>query len=371
MDPGGHGQSGRDDNWLRRGAPFAVPVLVAAGIFILYELLPVLEIVAFAALIALILRTFVRWMGTIGVNSWFASLILFGLLGALVAFVTFVVLPNLVTETAVLLSALPGYLSVLADASRNLHRSANLIPDLYGDLGQLQGYLSGTLGSLPRLLGTATGFLIDAIATLVLALYMAHDPGSLIRGLLRFVPRHREEAARELIEKLEVRLRGWIVGLLLAMLIVGGGAGVGLWMLGVPLALTFGIMAGLLEIIPYFGQVIGALLPALVALTISPLKALLVIVLFIILNQADDYLVQPLVMGREVNLHPVVVIISFLAFGTLLGFTGLLLAVPAAAFLVTLADELTKHRFDSRKGTPDKATLEDPAAKPLAERGET
>lgn len=317
-----------------------MPVLLAVGLLILYELLPVLELTAIAALLALILRTFVLLLERIGLRPWVAILVLFGLLAASGAFIWLAIVPNVVEETVVLASAVPGYVDSLATLLTRL-QVVGLVTDLYGDLSQLQGYLNDILGSLPGLLTAATNVIVAAIATVVMALYMAYDPGSLIRGVLRLVPRQRRERTRKVIENLEVRLRGWIVGMALAMLIVGTGAGVGLWLLGVPLALTFGILAGLLELIPYFGQVVGALLPALIALTISPIKALLVVVLFIILNQIDGHLVQPLVMGRRVNLHPVVVILSFLVFGELLGFIGVLLAVPAAAFLVTLVDEIT------------------------------
>jgi predicted PurR-regulated permease PerM len=122
------------------------------------------------------------------------------------------------------------------------------------------------------------------------------------------------------------------------MLLVGGGAGLGLWIIGIPLAFSFGLLAGLLEIIPYFGPVAGALLPTLVAFTISPFKALLVVGLFVLLHLVDANIIQPQILGRHVRLHPVVVIVSFLFLGDLLGFVGLLLAMPVTAFLAALVD---------------------------------
>ncbi len=345
---------GSGQSWLKRGAPFAVPVLVAAGLFLLYKLVPVLELVAISALLALILRTFVLRLGRLGIRSWEAALILLGIIAAIVVFIWLVLIPNIVREVLVLSSSLPGYANSLNHLLGRLHQNLGLTPNLSGYLIKLEDYLTSLLGSIPTVLTTATGFLIDAIAILVLSLYMAHDPGSLIKGILRFVPQNRKGEIEEIIENLEARLRGWIVGLILAMLIVGGGAGVGLWILGVPLPLTLGILAGLLEVVPYFGPIIGGLLPALLALTISPLKAALVVVLFFALNQLDSHLIQPLVMGREVRLHPVVVIFSFLVFGKLLGLVGVLLAVPAAAFMVTLVDEILSDEDSSGAPSPQK-----------------
>jgi predicted PurR-regulated permease PerM len=160
----------------------------------------------------------------------------------------------------------------------------------------------------------------------------------LVSGIVRLVPDRRREDVEALIEDFGIRLSGWVVGTGLAMIIVGAGAGVGLWVVGVPLASSFGFLAGLLEIIPYFGPIAGALLPTLVALTVSPVKALLTVGVFVLLHLLDANLIQPQILGRYVRLHPVVVIISFLFLGDLLGFVGLLLAIPTTAFLAALME---------------------------------
>ncbi len=85
----------------------------------------------------------------------------------------------------------------------------------------------------------------------------------------------------------------------------------------------------------------------MVALTLSPIKLILVIALFLILNQVDAHLMQPLVMGREVNLHPVMAIITFLVMGKLLGLIEVVLAVPTAAILVTLLDGFLAQNPDA------------------------
>jgi predicted PurR-regulated permease PerM len=205
---------------------------------------------------------------------------------------------------------------------------------------QLGNLVSSEISSLPHLLSSLTDMTFRMIIIVVLAAYMAFDPGSLISGTLRLVPDKWREDAQDLIQRLEERLRGWIVGTLVAVIIVGGGATLGLWIIGVPLALPLGILAGLLEIVPYFGPFAGALLPTLVALTVSPFKALLVVGLFVLLHLLDANLIQPQIMARYVRLHPVVVIVSFLFLSDLLGVAGVILAIPVAAFLAILADKI-------------------------------
>jgi predicted PurR-regulated permease PerM len=168
---------------------------------------------------------------------------------------------------------------------------------------------------------------------------MAYDPKSLVNGILRLIPRRHHQRLTRVLKACQVRLRGWIFGTGIAMIFLGAGAAIGLWILRIPSAFAFGIIAGLFEIIPYFGSIVGTFLPALVALSISPIKLVFVLILFLVLNQIDAHIVQPLVMGQQVNIHPVMVIVTFLVMGKLFGLIGVLLAVPAAAIIVTLIDE--------------------------------
>jgi predicted PurR-regulated permease PerM len=180
-----------------------------------------------------------------------------------------------------------------------------------------------------------------------MAVYMSIDPAPLVSGALRAIPQEKRGRARELLEAIEARLRRWLVGTAIVSMFIGGGGALGLWLLGAPLPITFGIIAGVLNVVPYLGSTVGALLPALVALTVSPIKALQVVVLFVVLNQIEGNFLQPLVMGRAVRLHPAVVISSFLVMGTLLSIVGLLLAVPAAVVVATLMEELSPQETAS------------------------
>lgn len=327
----------------------SLAVLLAVGVLIAYELLSDLELIAIGLLIAVVLRSIARAAKKIGAPSWMAPIVTLVAIGALGAFLGLVVLPGFVLQVQTFSSAVPGYLEDFAglSSSKLPEGLAGYLPDVTENLAQtLRDNVSPMLSSLPYYLASLTEVTIRTIVVLVLALYMAHDPDTLISGILRLVPDRRREDAKELIEDFKVRLRGWVVGTALAMVIVGVGAGGGLWVIGVPLAPSFGFLAGFLEIIPYFGPIAGAVLPILVAFTLSPIKALLVIGLFVLLHLLDANLIQPQILGRHVRLHPVVVIISFLFLGDLLGFVGLLLAIPVTAFLASLVEVfISKNRL--------------------------
>lgn len=324
---------------LTRGAPLAV--ILATALYILYQLLPVLELVAVAALIALILRTMLRWLQKLVKSQDIAVLLLIGLIVGFGVLLATVVIPSVTFESQKLLTTLPTYLNTLTGDVAQIRHKFTFIPDFSQALIQLRNFTNQLLGGVPVFLGQAFNLTLELVATLILALYMAYDPNSLVNGILRLVPRQHHQQFKRVLRACETRLRGWIFGTGIAILFLGAGATLGLWILGIPSALPFGIIAGLFEIIPYFGSIVGSFLPALVALSISPLKLVFVLILFLVINQVDAHIVQPLVMGQQVNIHPVMVILTFLVMGRLFGFIGVLLAVPAAAVIVTLIDEFT------------------------------
>jgi len=343
----------RNSGWseLTRGAPLAV--FVATGLLILYHLIPVLELVAVAILLALVMRTTLQWLQKFVVIRWVAVMILVAIIAGFGLFVAFVLVPSLIEETQTLAKLLPRYLNSLIESSRRLHKTASFIPDLSLGLEQLKSLVYHTVSFIPGLLRNTFSVSIQALATAILALYMAYDPDALTRGILRLSPRQQHWRIRKILQATKVRLRGWVFGTGLAMLIIGVGAVIGLWILRIPLALSLGILAGILEVIPYVGPIVGTVLPLLVALTISPTQALLVLVFFLILNQVEVHVVQPIVMGQRVGLHPVVVILAFMFLGELLGLIGLLLAVPVAAVILTLVEEFTPQESLQEVSNPE------------------
>ena len=232
-------------------------------------------------------------------------------------------------------------------------------PDPSEIVQRLESRLSDLLGSLPNLVIFAVQEIVAIVSVIFLALYLAVSPDTYVQGLLRLVPVKRREVVAEFVDGLAGRLRGWVVGTALVASFVGVAGGVGLWLLGVPLALTFGILAGVLDIIPYVGSIVGGALPALVALSISPTKALEVAALFFIINQIEGNLLQPKIMGGRVNVPPAMILVSILLFATLIGpVVGTLLAVPAAVTVVTLLDWLTVETTDEATDGSDTADRE-------------
>lgn len=331
----------RESGWqrLNQGAPIAV--MLAAMLIILYRLLPVLELIAIAVLLAIIFETLLQWLQNWVKFRWLALLILISFMLGFVALIVFVVVPNLVQEFNTLSTALPGYISALSQNAQVLQNKLGFAPDFSEGINRLSASIYSLIESIPNLLSRTFDITINAIATFVLGLYIAHDSSLITKGIVRVAPSTQKLRVKRIMTHSKAKLQGWLFGTLIAMLFLGVTSFLGLWLIGIPLPLSFGVIAGLLEIIPYFGSIVGTFLPALIALTISPVKLLLVLGLFLILNQIDAHIVQPIVVGQQVNLRPAVVIIAFLIMGELFGFIGIIIAVPTAAIMLAVFEELT------------------------------
>jgi hypothetical protein len=135
-------------------------------------------------------------------------------------------------------------------------------------------------------------------------------------------------------------LARWLIGKSLSMLIVGIATAGGLTLLGVPLGLILGIIAGLLDFIPYIGPILAGVPAVLIALSISPDLALYTVLLFLAIQTLEGYVLQPLVEARAVEIPPALTIVMQLVFGSLFGFAGIALATPLTAMLMVLVNKL-------------------------------
>jgi predicted PurR-regulated permease PerM len=134
-------------------------------------------------------------------------------------------------------------------------------------------------------------------------------------------------------------------------------------LIGVPFALLLGIFSGLISFIPYLGALISVVLPVLLALISDPFSAVWVILAFIIIQQIEGNLLQPIVMSRAVDLHPALVIFAILVMGTLFGLIGVFLAVPLVAVLQVLVRELWVKKMNQMGTDPNPPAREPPKRK--------
>lgn len=196
-------------------------------------------------------------------------------------------------------------------------------------LSRVGGFFSTTLGALTNI-----------ALMLLLAIYLASEPKTYIKGFTKLFPQQHHKRVREILYEIGETLSWWLIGKGASMLFIGVLTWIGLYFIGVPLALTLGLIAGLLSFIPNFGPILSAVPAILLAFIDSPTSALYVLGLFVLVQLIESNLATPLIERRTVELPPVLTIVSQLALAILIGAVGLILATPILAVVMVLVQTL-------------------------------
>ena len=196
-------------------------------------------------------------------------------------------------------------------------------------LSSVGGYFSSTLGALGNF-----------FVMILLAIYLAVEPEFYADGMAKLFPIKSRPRVREVLDNIAETLSWWLIGKVASMVFIGLLTWIGLWILGVPLSLTLGLIAGLLSFIPNFGPILSAVPAMLLGFIDSPISAVYVLILFVFVQIVESNLVTPLIERRTVELPPALTVIAQLALGILLGAIGLILATPLVAVIMVLVQML-------------------------------
>lgn len=345
-----------------RQAAYRVVLLAAAvvALGLLFEqIVTLLLAVLVTIIIAIPLAACADWLETRGVPRPFG--VLAGMLAglAVVAAVLSLVIPPFADQAERLVDEVPGIVDELQGHIHDLTGASD------EDIGrEVQDFLEGLLDDPQPLLGriTSIGLSIAAVLgalvlVLITAFFMASQPGPLIDGLLRLFPPPRRPHVRHVLGRLRTSWIGWMRGVVVDMFVTGSLLYLGLTLVDLDFAIVFAVLTALLVVVPYFGAVIGGTLPVLFALTDSPGKALLVLAVYVAVQQIESNIIIPVVMSRTVRLHPALIAIGVVLVGQVFGFIGLFVAVPILSAIVILVDELWVKPVEERHGADQEAAL--------------
>lgn len=202
-----------------------------------------------------------------------------------------------------------------------------------------------------RLAGLATmtlGALSSALLVLVIGVYLAADPALYRRGMLRLLPLEQRAAVDAALCAAGHGLQRWLLGQAMSMLSLGSMTALGLSLLGMPLALTLGVITGLLAFVPFFGAVTAGLLVVLLAFAQGPGQALQAALLMLAVQQVEEFVLQPVIQRWAVALPPVLGLIAAVVFALLFGPVGVLIATPLMVLLMILIERLYVKRVVER-----------------------
>jgi predicted PurR-regulated permease PerM len=204
--------------------------------------------------------------------------------------------------------------------------------------------MSGLQGLVPRVFAW-TSSIVGAIVSLVLVifggLYIAADPGSYRDGLIKLIPPPYQANARATLADSSEALHQWLIAQLFVMVMVGTLTGLGLWLLGIKLALALGVLAGLFNFIPYLGSVAAAVITIIISAGQGTQAVVSAAAVMLVVQQLESYVITPFIVGRSVSISPAVGLFAIVATGILFGPLGLLLGYP----LVIVADIAVRRLY--------------------------
>ena len=321
-------------------------IAVAAGVVValLWPVRGVVQLLVLGGLLAYLLDPLAVWLEARGLRRGWASVAVFGGLIVLVGVPLAVFFPALANQVAGLQDGID--LEVASDVLGEIEqwlgdRLAPLgvaRPDLRERVAAFTTeHLDELVGFVPGVLGLVTQFVIVP----VIAFFLLKDGRRFRRAFISAVPNRYFEFTLNALRKADAQLGGYLRGQLLAAFIVGLLATFALWLIGVEYYFLVGAAAGVANLIPFLGPFIGGIIAiAVSAVTTGTLDDVLPIaVAFTVIQLIDNLGSQPLLLSRNVELHPLVILLVLLAAGEAFGLLGLLLAVPTAAVLKVLVQE--------------------------------
>ena len=349
-ETGGLGEPGRPIN---RRSPFMIGMAAAFGVAVTYGLVElflragsVLILIGLALFIAAGLDPVVGWLTRHRVPRWAAVITVIactaGVIGAFVA----AAIPPLTSETTALAHQIPHYIHDLQNRNSQLgklnarYHIQQRLTKLVTDRGS--SLIGGVLGAGALVLTAASSLL----AVLVLSIYFLAGLPRIKLFAYRLVPHTRRPRVILIGDEILAKVGGYVLGNFLTSLIAGAGTFVWMLAFGIPYPLLLAMFVALLDLIPVIGSTIGGAVVTLVALTVSLPVAIGTLVFYIAYRLGEDYLIVPRIMGRTVQVPAIVSLVAVLIGGVLLGIVGALVAIPAAAAIRLLLNEVVFPRLD-------------------------
>jgi predicted PurR-regulated permease PerM len=346
-----------------------------------------LQVALIGFLIAYVLNPVVVALGRLRIGRGFAVVIVYLVLAQALV-VGSVLLTQVVTETARFASLLPAALGNLSETLGSAtgwfggfgEWLSVIVEDRLGvEFGnedfaaqvqaQVADWLTGAAQSLSVflervitegpgvLLRGATSIVSGAFQVVMIAIasaYLLYDFPRITANVRRFVPTRWRPLYGDLTRKADFAIGGYLRGQILITIVVGFLTWIALTILGVPLATAISVLSAVFNLVPYLGPIVGSIPAVLLAFTVSPLTALLVVIVFLAINQIEAHVLAPLILAKSTDLHPITVLIAILIGVGFLGLIGAFVAVPIVALAKVVLEEylLTRPAYVGVPGGP-------------------
>jgi len=323
-------------------------ISIAIGLAILFYVLSKLKWLfiyfSFALMLAYFFDPLYRYLIHKKVPKVLAIIVVFGIIIALLILTIVFLIPSVINQLNVLYKEIPNFienyqnliLSIKPQLSKFIN-PADVEILLKENLSELQKGILGFSQTIIIYLSNIVSSITFGIVIVPLILfYLMRDMVIFKENLYIFVSKENKKEFKEVLEEIDHIVSGFIRGRIIVCFIIGTLIGIGLYFLNLKFALIIGVVSGIFNFIPYLGPIVGVVLALIFALGQPWWILLMIVVLFILVNQLEAIFLNPNILGKGLGLHPLTVILSMLICGQLLGILGVLVAVPLAAILKVL-----------------------------------
>ena len=328
----------------------------------LYFVKDVIIILLFSIVIASGVGPFADWLERKGLPRLLGVLLLYIVTFGLLAFLLSLVVPIISVEINRLTEDLPKLFENISGALERAQQTStagyfDFVSEIQNLLDASSQFLHTSSQSTISFIVGVFGGVLSFLAVIVISFYLSVMKNGIIGFIESILPQKHESYVINLVKRSEKKVGRWLQGQLLLALTIGLMVFVGLSVLKIKFALLLGIFAMILELVPMVGPVIAAV-PAIILATIQePILGLWVLILYVLIQQVENHMLAPLIIGKTTGLNPVTVIVALLVGGKLAGILGIILAVPVAVVIVEILEDMAKRKIE-HKIIPHDDTIE-------------
>ncbi len=344
-------------------------VWVIVGLFGLYFITkifnryPLIADTFYTIIISLILAYFlnplVDFFEKKGLNRFISTVLVYLIILGTIVILTISVLPRTGRELRRLATNFPGYITAITNWLSSLYSDYTStiegVPELVSSIekvitqnvDRLQAGIANGIESFLMIIAGMFTRIISWILTPILTFYFLMDKDHFIEKLKTLIPKKNKEETISLFKQIDTALSEFIRGRLLMAVIVGITTTIFLFVMGIEFAIVIGFITGIADIIPYIGPFLGFLPAVIFAFIAGPIKALWVGIFFILIQWAENNILGPKILGKTTGMHPLTILLSIIAGGTMFGVMGMLLAVPFVSVMIILY-KYFKNKINNR-----------------------
>ncbi|MBI2265584.1 MAG: AI-2E family transporter [Armatimonadetes bacterium] len=340
---------------------FYILITTALFLFLVFKIRSLLPLFIVVIIVAYALKPLVDWIHDRikGVRLWKielgrgqAILVTYLCIFLILVAASSLIVPQLQHEIGTLAQNLPSYASKAKGLVLEYQEKYFLpLPDpvrlrISQALEELGAYAAGvlkqTFGMVASVLSAVLNLLFALVMVPLLTFYLLKDREVFLDGFLSVVPQKYRDDAKGLLSQTNGALESFIRGQLVLCLVIGVVTTLAMVLVLPEYALALGLIAGVTEAIPIFGPILGAIPAVFIALVKKPILALVVIAIYVGIQQLENTILVPHIMGHELGLHPLTLVVTLLVFGELFGIWGVFVAAPSAAIIKVLIQYIVR-----------------------------